>query len=238
MRLMSGRMTLFGALRYALYLIALLAGDQNALHAQVSSEQKVSVGDILVANEKLGDPNFARSVVLIVQSDPDGGTVGVILNRRTKIPVSQVFPKTAHATNDPVYLGGPVQVTAVQALLRLSQQTPQARRVMDDVYVSGTKELIEKSITSRSDSSKFRLYLGYAGWASGQLEAEIQIGAWSVLPGSPQIVFDRDPDSLWARLTRNSELQIAGASRILAVRPRCGPCLTVVPSNHSNNREL
>jgi putative AlgH/UPF0301 family transcriptional regulator len=91
-------------------------------------------------------------------------------------------------------------VTAAEALLRSSEKPAQARHVLGDVYVTGSKELIEKSVDSQADPSKFRLYLGYAGWAPGQLEAEIRLGAWSFVSGGPDLVFDREPDSLWSRL--------------------------------------
>jgi putative transcriptional regulator len=202
-------LTALGALAPALCLFNLRGGTRIYVPAQASVERQVDVGDILLANERLGDPNFAESVVLIVQFEQDKGTMGVILNRRTKVPISKVFPATAGATSDPVFLGGPVQVTAVQALLRLPEKTSQARHIIGNVYATGSKELIEKSIASRSDPSKFRLYLGYAGWGPGQLEAEIQIGAWSLVTGRPEIAFDRDPESLWQRLTKEQQMQIA-----------------------------
>jgi putative transcriptional regulator len=206
---MWGRVTLFGALGLALSFATLFAANHNSRKARFSGDQQLATGDILIANERLADPNFARSVLLMLQFDPDEGSMGVILNRRTKIAISEVFPKAQHATKDPVYLGGPVQISAIQALLRLSEKAAQARHVIGDVFVSGAKELIEKSISSQTDPSKFRVYLGYAGWAPGQLEAEAHIGVWSIIGGGAQIAFDRDPDSLWQRLTRESQMQIA-----------------------------
>jgi putative transcriptional regulator len=180
-------------------------------NAQYRSEQQLSVGDILVANEKLGDPNFAESVVLIVHFDDEDGTVGLIINRRTELPLSRIFPKTKSATHDPVYMGGPVEITAVQGLVRLPEKTDQATHVMADIFVTWAKDLLEKSVALRLDPSKFRVYLGYAGWAPGQLEAEIQLGAWSVVNRDPKIVFDGDPDSLWSRLIHESHMQTAVA---------------------------
>jgi len=208
---MRGGRLVIGALAAAACIAELLTGASGSRAAQYRAEQQLSTGNILVANEKLGDPNFAESVVLIVQYEPDEGTEGLVINRRTEITVSRIFPKTKHATKDPVYLGGPVGVTAVQALLRLPDAIEHATHVMGDVYVTGTKDLMETSIVSQADPSKFRVYLGYAGWGSGQLEAEIQLGAWSVINGSAKIIFDKDPDSLWSRLTRESHMQIASA---------------------------
>ena len=191
-------MVLFGSLAGAL-----------CLSEQHGFGQQLAAGDVLVANEKLADPNFAQSVILAVQYDSQDGTVGLIVNRRTDIPLSKIFPTVQHASGDPVYMGGPVETTAVLALLRLPRKTDQATAVVGDIYVTGAKELIEKSIGSRTESSKFRIYLGYAGWAAGQLEAEVRAGAWAVLHRRASVVFDDDPDSLWQRLTRESQMRMA-----------------------------
>lgn len=181
-------------------------------NAQYTSDT-VATGKILVADDKLDDPSFAKSVVLIVDSDPDGGTLGVILNRRSDVALSKVFPKIKGAPADPVYMGGPVEIGSGQGLLR-SESKPGTRHIVDDVYATGNQELIESSVAARVNPSKFRLYLGYAGWAPGQLESEIQVGAWAVRAGSASIVFDEDPDSLWSRLNRESHSRIADARGI------------------------
>ena len=198
--------------------MALCLALSTAAHGAASDS--LSTGKILLASDKLGDPNFAEAVVLIIDHDGDEGTVGVIINRRTDVPLTRVFSHVKGASRDPVYQGGPVEVTGGQGLLRTPLSAPDGRRVVEDVYVTGSKDLIEKSVASRMEASKFRVYLGYAGWAPGQLEAEIQAGAWSILQGSARIIFDNDPDSLWSRLTHESNMQIAAASQMLAGMPR------------------
>ncbi|HTU48132.1 MAG TPA: YqgE/AlgH family protein [Bryobacteraceae bacterium] len=179
--------------------------------AQASAGAQVNAGDILVASEKLGDPNFAQSVVLILEHDDDKGTLGVIINRRSEIPLSRIFPDIKGASADPVFVGGPVSITVVQALLRLPNEMDETTHVLADVYASGSRQVIEKSVRAHVPSSKFRLYVGYAGWAPGQLEAEIQIGAWMVLSNRSKLIFDDNPDSLWSRLTRESHMQVAAS---------------------------
>ncbi len=171
--------------------------------------QELSEGSILVANEKLSDPNFSRTVVLIVKFDEGNGAEGMVLNRQTEITISKLFPKSKRTANDPVYQGGPVEVTGAQALIRLTASADNAAHVMGDVYLTGNKDLIDKSINSETEASKFRLYLGYAGWGPGQLEAEIRLGAWTVMTGNSKIVFDPHPDSLWLRLNHDSRMRIA-----------------------------
>lgn len=192
---------------------ALAQSPKNTERLQYNSNEQLAVGSILVASGNLADPNFAQSVVLIVEHDEDQGSLGVIINRRTDIPMTRIFPDIKTAPLDPVFMGGPVAITAVQALLRLPAAKDQVKHVSGDLYASGSKDVIESSVRSRIAPSKFRIYVGYAGWAPGQLEAEIGLGAWSVLASRPALVFDRDPDSLWSRLTKESHMQVAKAFR-------------------------
>jgi putative transcriptional regulator len=184
----------------------------NRAVAQFTQTQHPAAGQFLVATDKLDDPNFAETVVLIIQYDEDEGTVGVIVNRRSQVPLSKVFSKKG-VTDDPVFAGGPVDLRAVQALLRSPTKPTDAIHIIEDVYATGNKEQIEKSLGSRTGPSKFRVYLGYAGWESGQLEAEIQMGAWSILRATPTTIFDENPDSLWDRLNRQANSQIASVGK-------------------------
>jgi putative transcriptional regulator len=177
------------------------------------AEPELTAGSVLVANAKLADPNFSQTVILIVQYDEERGAEGLILNRQSELSIAGVFPHAKHATKDPVYLGGPVEIRTAQALFRLPDKTEHAIQVLGDVYVSGAKELIDKSIDSHIDPSKFRLYLGYAGWADGQLAAELRLGAWSRVNGSSKLVFDPHPETLWARLTHSGQTRLAAAPR-------------------------
>lgn len=185
--------------------------------AQLEPQQQVHTGNVLVATDKLGDPAFAQSVILIVNRD-DQGTVGLMVNRRTNVPLSKIFPHHKRAGTDPVYIGGPVDLRLAQALLRSSSQIGNATRVLGEVYDTADRDAIEKGMDSHAGPSRFRLYLGYAGWAPGQLEREIMLGAWSVMDGSAAIVFDTHPDSLWTRL--NSQLHMRVVRLLVAARIR------------------
>ncbi len=168
-------------------------------------------GTLLVASDKLGDPNFAETVVLITRRDATEGTMGVVLNRPMHVTLAKAFP-SLKANSDPVYEGGPVSPDAVQALLRTSTKPADAERIAADIYSVARKALLEKSITDRLPSEKFRVYLGYAGWGPSQLENEIREGAWTTTRGA-RYVFDSEPASLWPRLKRDAESQIAKAPR-------------------------
>lgn len=176
---------------------------------QYRSSQELGAGKLLVANPDLADPNFVETVVLIIQYDTDKGAAGLILNRQTKITLAKVFPELKGAKEDAVYEGGPVETAAAQALLRSNTKPEGASRVFGDVYSSGSKEVIEKSVSSGASSSSFRLYVGYGGWSAGQLEREVEVGGWSVLQGNADLVFDGNPHSLWQRLQHDTETRIA-----------------------------
>src|SRR6202453_5500016 len=80
----------------------------------------LAVGRLLVASRDLGDPNFAKTVILLVHYSEDQGSVGLVINKRTDVPISRVFRdlKEASGRSDPVYIGGPVELNSVLALLK------------------------------------------------------------------------------------------------------------------------
>ena len=197
------------------------AGFQVAA-AQSMQPADLGAGKLLVASRDLPDPNFARTVVLLVQYDEDG-VVGLILNRRSKVPISQVLDDLEGAKDrpDPVYAGGPVGRTQVLALLRSRKKPDNALLVLEDIYLVSTKDVLQKSLASAVESKMLRVYLGYSGWTGPQLEHEVDLGAWYIFRGDAAAVFDSDPDSLWSRMIRQTELRIAGVSSVFSCRA-CG----------------
>lgn len=177
--------------------------------AQLPPTDRLAPGTILIATEKLNDPHFAYTVVLITRHEANGEIMGVLLNRPMDLTIAKAFPQMHGASNtDPVFDGGPVSSDAVQALLRSPTKPDTAEHILADIYSVARKTLLEKSINDHLPNSRFRVYLGYAGWGPGQLENEIRIGAWSTVHGA-RYVFDPQPDSLWDRLNRDSHSQLA-----------------------------
>lgn len=173
--------------------------------------KNLGVGKLLVASPNLADRNFAKTVILLVHSD-DRGSVGLILNRRTNLALSRVLdglPGTKDRS-DPAYLGGPVEVPAVSALLQSAGKVEGGDRIFGGVYLISTKTLLEQILAARPDPQVFHVYLGYAGWSSDQLRNEVELGAWFIFPADPEVVFNSDPDSLWPQLIRKTERKIAG----------------------------
>lgn len=179
------------------------------LPIQFKNPKELGLGKLLVASRGLGDPRFAGTVILLVHYD-ENGVVGLVLNRRTDVPLSQVLDlKDAKDRSDPVYIGGPMEPSAALALFQSSAKVEKAEDIFGSVYLISDRGLFEKTISARPDPDAFHVYLGYAGWTQNQLRTEVQLGAWFVFPADTATVFNSDPDSLWLQMIQKTELQLA-----------------------------
>jgi putative transcriptional regulator len=172
-------------------------------------------GRLLVATPLLGDPNFKRTVVLIVEHEEVQGTLGVVLNRPTTIGVGQVLEQWTELTSEPsvVFRGGPVAPNSALALALIpGQDEPVGWRPLDGAPALARLGLLDLDTPPgllATEISRLRVYAGYAGWSPGQLEAEIDEGAWYVVPAQPGDVFAADPDRLWRQVLRRQDGDLA-----------------------------
>jgi len=193
---------------------AVRAASQTAGPPQLRSVQfnsdvdKLRVGALLVSKPELNDPNFIHTVVVLVQYDEEKGSYGLMVNRRGTAGLDQVLPKVKNASAHLVYEGGPVQTDLMQAMFRSRTKPDNSQPVVGDIYETANSDAIEK-MAGASGPERFHAYIGYCGWAGGQLENEIEMGAWAVLKPDAGVVFDDDPDSLWQRLDRKTQMRIA-----------------------------
>ena len=161
-------------------------------------------------------PRFAKTrcggsrQFLLVHYAGDG-TVGLVINRKTALPVSRVLPDLKGLSNDSqsAYEGGPVDTGVVQALLQLPAGPQDAIHLFGKLYLVSQKEQLEKALVTRKGSGELRIYLGYSGWGPGQLEHEVAEGDWYIFDGSEGVVFDSNPSSLWSRMVARTELRFA-----------------------------
>ncbi|HML15420.1 MAG TPA: YqgE/AlgH family protein [Bryobacteraceae bacterium] len=183
------------------------------LPAQSKNAKELGPSTLLVASRDLADPNFAQTVVLLIHDDAEG-VLGLILNRRTEVPLSRAVEglSAAKGRADPVYLGGPVEISAVFALLNSRVKVNGAENVFGSVYLILSKISLERTISAQPDASNFHVYLGYAGWTHDQLKREVELGAWFIFPADAGTVFDANPDTLWLRMIRKTEQRFAGIS--------------------------
>lgn len=160
-------------------------------------------GRLLVATPALRDPNFERTVVLVVAHE-DGGALGVVLNRATEVPVSDVLGAWGGLADEPsvVFEGGPVQP---EAAICLARARPGAGDLSGFNRVSGavgTVDLSGDPESLRAAIVGVRVFAGYAGWSPGQAEAEIASGSWFVFDALPGDAFATRPDDLWYMVLR------------------------------------
>ncbi|MGI9006922.1 MAG: YqgE/AlgH family protein [Streptosporangiaceae bacterium] len=177
--------------------------------------EKSRTGQLLAATPMLGDVNFRRTIVLIVEDDLEEGTLGVVLNRPSEIPVRQVLEPWTDLVTGPsvLFQGGPVSPDSALALALPRGETEpigwrslSGSRIMSRiglVDLGAPPELLADGIAS------LRVFAGYAGWGAGQLAAEIEAGAWLVLEGLPEDAFAADPDRLYPDVLRRQGGEMA-----------------------------
>ena len=159
---------------------------------------------ILVAVPQLVDPNFLRSVVLLVEHTEEG-SMGIVVNRPIELEIGEFCASqdmTFHG--DPtqaIYQGGPVQTDRAFILHESGQEGPETETVMDEVRLSYSLESL--AILVQDPPENLRVFLGYAGWGEGQLAEEVTSGAWLVGRGDPRLIFNAEPESVWELALRS-----------------------------------
>lgn len=167
-------------------------------------------GRLLVATPLLVDPNFARSVILMLEHG-DEGAVGLVLNRPSETPVADVLPDWADHVAEPpvVYVGGPVSPDGAICLGR--SHVLGAVGVDPWTFFDGVVGTVDLTAGPRAlpKTTQVRVYAGYAGWGGEQLAAEIEIGSWYVVDGGVDDVFCVDPDDLWRTVLKRQRGDLA-----------------------------
>ena len=156
-------------------------------------------GQLLIAGPTLLDPNFWRTVVLVIEHT-DEGALGLVLNRPSETVVGDAVPDLGEMIDDEdlLFIGGPVQPAAVVVLGRFEDPTDAALIAFDDIGVLGTADSVQSAGLIQS-----RAFVGHAGWGPGQLDAELERGDWIVERAHSGDAFSTSPRDLWASvLTR------------------------------------
>ena len=159
-----------------------------------------TAGRLLVAEPMLGDPNFDRTVVLMLQHTPDGA-LGLVLNRPTDVAVTDALPAWGNVVTEPavLHIGGPVEEQSGWCLARARD----AEALEGFVPVLGDLGLVDLELDPDHVGEAFsdvRLYAGYSGWGPGQLEHELAQDAWFVADADPADPFLPDGPDLWRRI--------------------------------------
>lgn len=160
---------------------------------------------LLVALPDLADPNFRRTVVLVVHHDEDG-TVGLVLNRKTDLSAADLCETLDVAwcgdLDSSVNWGGPVQPNTGWVVAGGDDlaDLPDSTCCADGLWFAGSLDALRR--VAERVPPRLRLFLGYSGWGPGQLEGELAAGAWVVAPLSAEMVFEVDEAELWDHVWR------------------------------------
>ena len=175
-------------------------------------------GQLLLASPTLQDPNFRRAVVLI-GAHSEEGAMGVVLNRPSTATVGEVVPQLEPAVSEreTVYVGGPVQPNSIVFLAEFLDPEPAGLLVLGRIgFPTPETDIDELALAT----ARRRVFAGYAGWSSGQLDAELDQGDWIAHPAQPDDVFSDDPGALWSRV-----LARKGGAYVLIARMPLDPSL-------------
>ncbi len=159
-------------------------------------------GRFLISEPFMYDENFKRTVVLLVEHG-DKGSLGFVLNRQLQVNVDQIvedFPLCESS----VFMGGPVEQGTLHYVHRLGKKIPDSREVSGGIYWGGSFEslqnLVEKGDIIESD---ILFFVGYSGWAPGQLEEELDRKSWIVAPEDPNLIFQADYKDMWRQVLKS-----------------------------------
>lgn len=177
-------------------------GDREG-EAPIVGPKGVTRGRFLVATEQVRGAVFGRSVVVILDYAADGA-LGVVINKPLTLELRALLPDVAELRerDDVVHMGGPVAPTRMTLLIRADESVPSAIPVSDDLVVSGDPETLRSLLEARVPHERFHAYLGHAGWAAGQLDAEIARGDWKVVTADAELIFGADKAAIWPALIR------------------------------------
>jgi putative transcriptional regulator len=152
-------------------------------------------GKLLIAGPALLDPNFWRTVVLVVEHNEDGA-LGLVLNRPSETSVGDAVPQLEELvdSDELLYIGGPVQPSSVIVLARLEDPSDAALLSFDDIGVIGTGDASDGPVPGVRQG---RAFVGHSGWGPGQLEAELERSGWITEPARREDAFSEEPAELW-----------------------------------------
>ena len=180
----------------------------------MSEVGKYLKGQLLLDSGQLNGSFFQRTVVLVCQHDAEGA-FGLVLNRSSgnKLGEMVIADLPERLKEQPLYLGGPVQLTAL-SFLHSDNFLPEAS-VLPNLDLGHSLDSLVEIGESFSPTKRVKMFAGYAGWSPGQLEDEMKREAWLSHPASLELVFDANPDRLWRMILHQKGIKY----RLLAGMP-------------------
>lgn len=169
----------------------------NDFNLKIPPYQKPESGKLLIAEPFLKDGNFTRTVIFLCEHS-DEGTLGFILNQETDLLLGDILVELS-ASKEPIYQGGPVQNDALHMLHQIPQKLD-GKQIANQIYWGGSFDSLQETILMHDyEPESIKLFLGYAGWAAGQLDAEMAEGTWLVADANEEIVFHTAVNEIWRK---------------------------------------
>ena len=154
---------------------------------------------LLVASKQMPDPRFQRTVLLITKHG-NTGPIGVIVNRPQNITLDMMFPAYPSAKKFSLFYGGPVFPKQISYLFRGGEAVNGALTIAKDLYLASDMSVLDELLSGKRHYKDLRVMHGLASWAPGQLEYEIKLGGWYVMPFDEAIIFDHPTAGMWQEL--------------------------------------
>ena len=186
-------------------LLRALAASSAALFLASATAATPEETMLLVAKRQFKDPIYGSTIVL-AKPMQGGGHVGFIVNRPTKMSLSELFPEheASKKVADPLFLGGTVDMNLVFALVETQGSRKDGTiRIAPDLFLAYETKAVDRIIESESDHA--RVFLGMVVWRPGQLDDELDRGLWYVDEPEAKLVLRRKTDGLWEELVRRLE---------------------------------
>lgn len=151
-------------------------------------------GKFLISNTNITDPNFFRTVVLMIEHD-EYGAFGLVVNRKEELLLPEILDISSKiAEKIHLYQGGPVRKDAMFILHSDALAENAGQEIIQGVYLGGSRDLLEYLMDK---PFPYHVFHGYSGWGPGQLEEELSIGSWVVVPATEEMIFHERPDLVW-----------------------------------------
>jgi putative transcriptional regulator len=159
-------------------------------------------GSVLISEPYLSDLQFRRTVVLLGEHNEDG-SVGFVLNRLLSIRSNEVVPGLLDI-DFPLFYGGPVEPNTLHFIHTVGELIEGAQAIKDGIFWGGNIELVNDLLNQKVVKlNEFKFFIGYSGWAPGQLEDEMQEKAWWLGEAPASLIFSDDPERMWTNVVKN-----------------------------------
>ena len=162
------------------------------------NDHKPQTGSLIISEPFMMDQNFERSVILLCEHNKTEGSIGLILNHRSMLILSDVFEDITNS-EIPLYIGGPVEGNAIFFIHKAFDKLESGNHIVDDLYWGGDFDRLKELINSNAiDQSELKIFLGYSGWSPNQLEEELKQNSWAVHNSfNIDLTFISDGEDLW-----------------------------------------